>query len=96
LTLLSKKRARQASNISEGNLKVRHLIVVVLVAIFALTAVFSFAAEEPWFIIKDKNGVCKVIQAKEKTPATIAGPYKTQKNAEKAKDKACAKAEQKK
>jgi len=47
------------------------------------------------FIIKDKNGVCKVIQAKEKTPATIAGPYKTKSNAEKAKDKACAKAEQK-
>ena len=70
--------------------------MVVLVAIFASTAVFSLAAEEPWFIIKDKNGVCKVIQAKEKTPATIAGPYKTQKNAEKAKDKACAKAGQKK
>ena len=77
-------------------MKVRHLIVLVLVGIFALTAVFSYAAEQPWFIIKDKNGVCKVIQAKEKTPATIGGPYKTQKNAEKAKDKACAKAEQKK
>ena len=80
----------------EGNLKVKHLIVVVLVTIFALTAVFSFAAEDPWFIIKDKNGVCKVIQAKDKTPATIAGPYKTQANADKAKDKACAKADKKK
>jgi hypothetical protein len=63
-----------------------------LVVIFSLTAVFSFAAEEPRFIIKGKNGVCKVIQAKEKTPATIGGPYKTKNNAEKAKDKACAKA----
>ena len=70
--------------------------MVVFVTIFALTAVFSLAAEEPWFIIKDKNDVCKVIQAKEKTPATIAGPYKTKGNAEKAKDKACAKAEKKK
>ncbi len=77
-------------------MKVRHFVVVVLVAIFASTAVFSFAAEEPWFIIMDKNGVCKVIQAKEKTPATIAGPYKTKDNAEKAKDKACEKAKQKK
>ena len=80
----------------EENLKVKHLIVVVLVIVFALTAVFSFAAEDPWFIIKDKNGVCKVIQAKEKTPATIAGPYKTQANADKAKDKACTKADKKK
>ena len=76
-------------------MKVKHFVLVVLVTIFFLTAVFSFAAEDPWFIIKDKNGVCKVIQAKEKTPATIAGPYKTKDNAEKAKDKACAKAEQK-
>jgi len=77
-------------------LKVKHLIVAVLIAIFSLTAVFSFAAEDPWFIIKDKNGVCKVIQAKDKTPATIAGPYKTKNNAEKAKDKACAKEDKKK
>ena len=77
-------------------MKVKHLIVVVLVIVFALTAVFSFAAEDPWFIIKDKNGVCKVIQAKQKTPATIAGPYKTRANADKAKDKACAKADKKK
>ena len=77
-------------------MKDKHLIVVVLVIVFALTAVFSFAAEDPWFIIKDKNGVCKVIQAKEKTPATIAGPYKTQANADKAKDKACTKADKKK
>lgn len=77
-------------------MKVKHLIVVVLVAIFSVTAVFSFAAEDPWFIIKDKNGVCKVIQAKDKTPATIAGPYKSKDNAEKAKDKACAKEDKKK
>jgi len=77
-------------------LKVKHFIVAVLIAIFFVTAVFSFAAEDPWFIIKDKNGVCKVIQAKDKTPATIAGPYKTKDNAEKAKDKACAKEEKKK
>ncbi len=77
-------------------MKAKHLFVVFLVATFASTAVFSFAAEEPWFIIMDKNEVCKVIQAKDKTPATIAGPYKTKNNAEKAKDKACAKAKQKK
>jgi hypothetical protein len=96
LTLLSINGAGQNSNTWEENLKAKHLVVGFLVVIFSLTAVFSFAAEEPWFIIKDKNGVCKVIQAKEKTPTTIAGPYKTKTNAEKAKDKACAKAAQKK
>jgi hypothetical protein len=96
LTLLSIKKAKQRSNTGEGILNAKHLIVLCLVAIFSLTAVFSFAAQEPWFIIMDKNGVCKVIQAKEKTPATIAGPYKTKSNAEKAKDKACAKAQKKK
>ena len=77
-------------------MKVTHLIVLAVVAIFALTALFSFAADERWFIVKDENGVCKVIQAQETTPATIAGPYKTKNKAKKAKVKACAKAEQKK
>ena len=77
-------------------MKIKHIIAVIVATIFTLTAVCVFAAEDPWFIIKDKNGVCKVIQAKEKTPATIAGPYKTQANADKAKDKACAKVDKKK
>ena len=45
-------------------MKIKHIIAVVVATIFALTAVCVFAAEDPWFIIKDKNDVCKVIQAK--------------------------------
>jgi colicin import membrane protein len=74
-------------------MKIKHIIAVVVATIFSLTAVCVFAAEDPWFIIRDKNGVCKVIQAKEKTPATIAGPYETQKKADEAKGKECATAD---
>ena len=42
-------------------------------------------------VIKAKNGVCRVIKAKEKTPATIAGPFKTKEEAQKAKEKECPK-----
>ncbi|MFH1114255.1 MAG: hypothetical protein V1792_10065 [Pseudomonadota bacterium] len=71
-------------------MNLKHIIAVVGVTIFALTAVCVFAAEDPWFIIKAKNGVCRVVQAKEKTPATIAGPYETRKKADEAKGKECA------
>jgi len=70
-------------------LKIKTFIVALLVVMFSLTAVFAFAAD-PWFILRDKNGVCKVIQAAERTPASIAGPFKTKEAADKVRDKACA------
>jgi hypothetical protein len=70
----------------------RRLMVVLLAVVFALT-VTVLAASANYVVIKDKNGVCKVIEAKEKTPATIAGPFKTKAEAEKAKAKECPKAE---
>lgn len=72
-------------------MKVRHLIGLFIAIIFVLTTVVAFAADS-FVVIKDKNGVCKVIKAQEKTPATIAGPFKTHEEAEKAKEKECAKA----
>ena len=36
-------------------MKIKHIIAVVVATIFTLTAVCVFAAEDPWFIIKDKN-----------------------------------------
>jgi len=41
--------------------------------------VTSLYAADSWVAIKDKNGVGKVIEAKEKTPATTdgGGPFKT-------------------
>ena len=59
--------------------------------ILALSFTSSTLAGEKyrWYIIKGKDGVCKVIQADTKTPATIAGPYKTKENAEAAKGEKC-------
>jgi hypothetical protein len=70
----------------------KRLVVLLLVVVFALT-VTVLTASANYVVIKDKNGVCKVIEAKEKTPATIAGPFKTKEEAEKAKDKQCPKGE---
>jgi colicin import membrane protein len=73
-------------------MKIKHFIATIAVTIFALTSVCAFASEDPWFILKDKNDVCKIIQAKDKTPTAIAGPYETQKKAAEAKATECAKA----
>ena len=46
-----------------------------------------------WFVVKDKDGMCKVIEA-ETVPeplTTIAGPFKTMKKAEKIIVKECPK-----
>lgn len=70
-------------------MKVKRCTVVALVLVFSLITPLAFAAGQSWVVIKDKNGVCKVIEAKEKTPATIAGPFKSKEDAEKAKAKEC-------
>ena len=72
-------------------MKVKRFTGVLLVLVFSLVTALALAAGETWVVIKDKNGVCKVIEAKEKTPATIAGPFKTKAEAEKVKDKECPK-----
>lgn len=76
-------------------MKVRRLIGLFIAIIFVLTTVVAFAAGDSYVIIKDKRGICKVIKAKEKTPATIAGPFKTKEEAKKAKEKECPKASSK-
>jgi len=72
-------------------MKARRLLGLFISIIFVLVTVTAFAADNSFFVVKDKNGVCKVIKAKEKTPATIAGPFKTKDEAQKAKDKECPK-----
>ena len=76
-------------------MKVRRLIGLFIAIIFVLTTVVAFAAGGSYVVIKDKNGVCKVIKAQEKTPATIAGPFKTKAEAKNAKEKECPKASSK-
>jgi len=74
----------------------KKVIILAAVAIFALTCTLcAFAAEKQWYVIKDKKGVCKVIQAKEKTPAYLAGPFPSKDAAMKAKEKECPKPEKK-
>jgi hypothetical protein len=67
---------------------------MVTLSVFALTASLAFAADQ-WVVIKDKNGVCKVIEAKGKTDKTIAGPFKTKDEAKKAKEEKCGKEKEK-
>ncbi|MDD3471615.1 MAG: hypothetical protein AB7V04_12745 [Desulfomonilaceae bacterium] len=73
----------------------RFLTVVFVLAIFAATSVCAVAADKKWFLTKDKNGVCKVIQANDKTPTTIAGPFTKKSDAEKAKAEQCPKKDKK-
>ncbi len=73
-------------------MKAKRLTGVFLMLVFSLVTALAFAAGDSWVVIKDKKGVCKVIEAKEKTPATIAGPFKSKEDAEKAKAKECPKA----
>ena len=76
-------------------MKVRRLVSLFIAIIFILTTVIAFAAGDSYVVIKDKKGVSKVIKAKEKTPATIAGPFKTKEEAKKAKEKECPRASSK-
>lgn len=72
-------------------MKVTRFVGVVLALVFSLTAALAFAAGESWVVIKDKNGVCKIIKSDHKTPKTIAGPFKSKEDAEKAEAKECPK-----
>ena len=73
----------------------KRFVILIVLILFAFSAPLVLAAGKQWFIIKDKKGVCKVIQAAAKTPKTIAGPFKSQAEAQKAKAKTCPKPAQK-
>ncbi len=59
------------------------LIAVILI----LATGTAFRVGNSYVLIKDKNGVCRVIKASKKTPSTIAGPFKSKEVAERAKEK---------
>lgn len=71
-------------------MNVRRFVVLLLAVAFALT-VTVLTASADYVVLKDKNGVCRVIESAHKTPATIAGPFKTKEEAQKAKAKECPK-----
>lgn len=73
----------------------KFIAVFFVLAIFAVTSALAATADKKWFVVKDSKGVCKVIQAKEKTPKSIAGPFDKKEDAEKAKTEQCPKKEKK-
>lgn len=68
----------------------KKLVVFLMVTVFALVSGLAFAADK-YVVIKDKKGVCKVVKAKDKTAKTIAGPFATKAEAQKAKEEKCPK-----
>ena len=74
----------------KGRIMKRQLLknssVLFVVILFSLMSGVALAQKKHWFVVKDKNGVCRVIEAE-----TIAGPFKTMEEAEKRKAKDCPK-----
>jgi len=67
--------------------------VLFVVIVFFLMAGLALAEKKHWFVVKDKDGICKVIEA-ETVPGplkTIAGPFKTMEKAGKRMGKECPK-----
>ncbi len=65
-------------------LKISSLLFVVI--LFSLMTGVALAEKKHWFVVKDKVGTCRVIEAE-----TIAGPFKTMEEAEKRKAEVCPK-----
>jgi hypothetical protein len=58
--------------------------VLFVVILFSLMSGVALAEKKYWFVVKDKDGTCRVIEA-----GTIAGPFKTMEAAEKRKARDC-------
>lgn len=54
----------------------KKLLVGIMVVMFLASTTMVCAASQ-YIVVKDKKGGCKVIEGEKKTPATIAGPFKT-------------------
>jgi hypothetical protein len=64
----------------------RNSSVLFVVIVFSLMAGVALAEKKHWFVVKDKGGTCRVIEAD-----TVAGPFKTMEEAEKRKARDCSK-----
>jgi hypothetical protein len=65
--------------------------ILVVALMFALVSTLAMAQAKQWFVNKDKNGKCSVHEQKAKSATTIAGPFATKDDANKAKEKECPK-----
>jgi hypothetical protein len=70
----------------------KQIAVFVVILIWCICGLCGNAKAKKWrwYIVKTKDGVCRVIEADAKTPQTIGGPYKTEQNAYQAKSEVCA------
>ena len=67
----------------------KRFMVQFLVVFCTLILLSTFATAESWVVIQDKQGVCEVVAAQEKTTGIIAGPFKTKEEAKNAQNKEC-------
>ncbi len=65
-------------------LKISSILFVLI--LFSLMTGVALAEKKRWFVVKDRGGMCRVIEAE-----TIAGPFKTMEEAEKRKTEDCPK-----
>ncbi len=70
-------------------MKSNRVLILLLAVAFGLVITVSLASAD-YVVIKDKNGICRVIESAHKTPKTIAGPFKTKEEAQASKAKECA------
>lgn len=70
----------------------KKLLILCVVSLFCVVSAVALAAEKQWYVLKDSKGVCKVVQLKEKSPKTVAGPFAAKADAQKAKAEVCPKA----
>jgi hypothetical protein len=66
----------------------KRIVVLAMGLVFLLSPLAVFAADQ-WAVIKDSKGICSVRKVKAKTAKTIAGPFASKAEAEKAKKEQC-------
>ncbi len=68
----------------------KRIVVLIVGVMFAFASLPVMAADQ-WAVIKDTKGRCSVRKVVKKTEKTVAGPFATKAEAEKAKQEACPK-----
>lgn len=69
-----------------GRIMMKLSSVMSVVILFCLMSGVALAQKKQWFVVKDKDGMCRLIEAQ-----SIAGPFKTMEEAEKRKNRDCPK-----
>jgi hypothetical protein len=78
-------------NFEKSEFRMKTILSILIAIIFTFGSSAVLYAADQWVVIKDSAGKCSVRQTKGKTPKTIAGPFATKAEAEKAKGEKCPK-----